>query len=63
MICVKCVLNYEIFFFIAIGLVCGASNFSARLVGIFVTDSELPYTLELAQPAIEIAIEKVNKCM
>jgi hypothetical protein len=33
--------------------------FSARIVGIFVADSELPYTLELAKPSIEIAIEKV----
>lgn len=33
--------------------------FSARIVGIFVADSELPYTLELAKPSIEIAIKKV----
>ena len=33
--------------------------FLVRIVGIFVADSELPYTLELAKPAIDIAIEKV----
>ncbi len=36
-----------------------SDRFSARIVGIFVADSELPYTLELAKPSIEIAIEKV----
>lgn len=34
--------------------------FSVRIVGIFVADSELPYTLELAKPSIEIAIEKAK---
>lgn len=33
--------------------------FSVRVVGIFVADSELPYTLELAKPSINIAIQKV----
>ncbi len=33
--------------------------FRATIVGIFVADSELPYTLELAKPSIEIAIQKV----
>ena len=33
--------------------------FFIRMVGIFVADSELPYTLELAKPSINIAIEKV----
>jgi len=37
--------------------------FSARIVGIFVADSELPYTLELAKPSIEIAIEKVVRIL
>lgn len=34
--------------------------FSVRVVGIFVADSELPYTLELAKPSINIAIKKVS---
>lgn len=35
--------------------------FPVRIVGIFVTDSELPYTLELAKPSINIAIEKAKR--
>lgn len=34
--------------------------FPVRIVGIFVADSELPYTLELAKPSIDIAIKKVR---
>lgn len=36
-----------------------SNPFPVRIVGIFVADSELPYTLELAKPSIDIAIEKV----
>ena len=35
--------------------------FPVRIVGIFVADSELPYTLELAKPAIDIAVEKAKQ--
>lgn len=35
--------------------------FPVRIVGIFVADSELPYTLELAKPSINIAIEKAKR--
>lgn len=38
-----------------------SNPFPVRIVGIFVADSELPYTLELAKPSIDIAIEKVGK--
>lgn len=34
--------------------------FSVRIVGIFVAGSELPYRLELAQPSVEIALEKAR---
>ncbi|KAI1286498.1 Atrial natriuretic peptide receptor 1 [Halotydeus destructor] len=34
--------------------------YTVRIVGIFVAGSELPYTLELAQPSVEIAIEKAR---
>lgn len=36
-------------------------KFSVRIVGIFVAGSELPYTLELAQPSVEIAVEKARR--
>lgn len=38
-----------------------SNPFPVRIVGIFVADSELPYTLELAKPSINIAIEKAKK--
>lgn len=34
--------------------------FEVRIVGIFVADSELPYTLELAKPSTDIAVERVS---
>ena len=63
------ILNAAFFFGIYVAIyanyhvMCSSNHpkFSVRIVGIFVTDSELPYTLELAAPAVEIAVEKARR--